>query len=244
VAAFAAFVCLSLFLPGGPLFDSLVLRVVLTGLTLFIAIAAIGSVVAALRMWREPGSTIGSRARAALSSAASVTLALVLTFFWTPVGWRSSTRGIDALAARVHDRGIAVQTTLVVYEAIGGANPLYRLPAFQMKVTGALHRAGVVLVAGTDARGIPQLAPAVSLHRELELLVGSGLTRYEAIRAATVAPATFLHKDREFGTIAAGRRADLLLVRRNPLEDLATLGEPIGVMVRGRWFDADQLGHQ
>jgi hypothetical protein len=55
-----------------------------------------------------------------------VTLALLLASFWTPVAWRSSTRGIERLAARIHDRGIPVQTTLVVYEAIGGGNPLYR----------------------------------------------------------------------------------------------------------------------
>src|SRR5262245_54263054 len=105
-----------------------------------------------------------------------------------------------------------------------------------MKVVGRLHRAGVLLIAGTDARGIPQLPPAAPLHRELELLVASGLTRYDAIRAATVAPAIFPHKESEFGTIAPGKRADLLLVNRNPLQDLSTLREPIGVMVRGKWM--------
>jgi len=244
LAAFVAFICLSLFLPGGPLYDSVALRILLTATTVFVAVASLATVIVAARMWREPRSTIGMRSRAVVSSMASVTMALVLMLFWTPVGWRSSTRGIDALAVRIHERGIPVQTTLAVYEKIGGGNPLYRLPAFQMKVTGALHRAGVLLVAGTDARGIPQLAPAVSLHRELELLVASGLTRYEAIRAATVAPAIFLAKDREFGTIAAGKRADLLLVNGNPLQDLTRLREPIGVMTRGRWMPARELGHE
>jgi len=213
-------------------------------MTLFVDVACIAAVVMTVRMFRDPGSTIGTRSRAVLTSVASVTLALVLTLFWTPVGWRSSAGGINALAARIHDRGIPVQTTLAVYEAIGGRNPLYRLPAFQMKVAGALHRAGVMLVAGTDARGIPQMAPAVSLHRELELLVASGLTRYEAIRAATVAPAIFLRKDGEFGTIAAGKRADLLLLNGNPLQDLTTLREPIGIMARGRWMAANELAHR
>jgi Amidohydrolase family len=241
VAVFAAFVCFSLFLPGGPLYDSLALRIVVTALTLFVVAGSIGTIVVAARTWRDARSTIGARLRVAQMSVASVTLALVLAFFWIPVGWRSTTRAIEALAARLHERDISVQTTLVVYETIGGFSPLYRLPAFQMKVAGALHRAGVMLVAGTDARGIPQLPPAVSLHRELELLVASGLTRYEAIRAATVAPALFLRKDGEFGTVDPGKRADLLLVNGNPLQDLSKLREPIGVMVRGKWTGAGEL---
>jgi hypothetical protein len=236
LASFAAFVCLSLFLPGGPLFESVALRIAVTMLALFVAIAAIATVITVSAMWRERRSTASARMRATLSSMSSVALAVVLTTFWAPVGWRSSTRGIEALAARIHDAGITVQSTLTVYEAIGGLNRFYRLPAFNVKVARALHRAGVPLIAGTDARGVPQVAPGVSLHRELELLVESGLTPYEAIRAATSAPATFLRKEGEFGTIAVGRRADLLLVERNPLEDLSTLKTPAGVMVRGRWM--------
>jgi predicted amidohydrolase len=244
LAVFGAFVCFGLFLPGGPLYDSLALRIVMTALTVFVAAESIGTIVVAARIWRDARSTFASRSRVALMSLASIALALVLALFWTPVGWRSTTRGIEALAARLHERDIPVQTTLVAYEAIGGFNRLYRLPAFQMKVVGALHRAGVLLVAGTDARGIPQLAPAVTLHRELELLVESGLTRYEAIRAATVAPTVFLHKEREFGTVSPGKRADLLLVNGNPLQDLSTLREPIGVMVRGKWLAAGELSRE
>jgi len=236
LATFAAFVCLSLFLPGGPLFESVALRMIVTVLTLLVAIGSIASVIFAAKIWRERRSPMPARMRAALASIASVALALVLTTFWTPVAWRSSARGIDALATRIHDAGISVQSTLVVYEAIGGVNRLYRLPAFNMKVAGALHRAGVPLVAGTDARGIPQLAPGTSLHRELQLLHESGLTPYETIRAATVAPAIFLRKEGEFGTVTVGKRADLLLVERNPLQDLSTLKTPLGVMVRGRWL--------
>ena len=70
--------------------------------------------------------------------------------------------------------------------------PGYGYDQFMKKVTRALHRAGVPLIAGTDAMGLPLVAPGISLHRELELLVESGLTPYEAIRAATVAPAVFL----------------------------------------------------
>jgi imidazolonepropionase-like amidohydrolase len=54
-------------------------------------------------------------------------------------------------------------------------------------------------------------------------------------------PAAFLGKTREFGTIAAGQRADLLLVAGNPLENLETPKRPIGVTVRGRWVPRRKL---
>ncbi len=69
----------------------------------------------------------------------------------------------------------------------------------------------------------------------------SGLTPYEAMRAATVVPASFLGKEKEFGTIATGKRADLLLVEGNPLQDVTRLRRPIGVMTRGRWFTRAEL---
>jgi imidazolonepropionase-like amidohydrolase len=102
----------------------------------------------------------------------------------------------------------------------------------------------VPIMAGTDAIGLPLVAPGSSLHHELGLLAASGLSPYEVIRSATVVPAGFLGKSNEFGTIAPGQRADLLLVNGNPLENLTALEHPNGVMVRGRWLprpDLDQL---
>ena len=119
--------------------------------------------------------------------------------------------------------------------------PGYRYTEFMKKVAGALHRAGVPLMAGTDAMGFPRIAPGASLHHELRLLTESGLTPYAALRAATVAPATFLRKQDEFGAIAVGKRADLLLVEGNPLDDIARLKQPAGVMARGRWFPREEL---
>jgi imidazolonepropionase-like amidohydrolase len=94
---------------------------------------------------------------------------------------------------------------------------------------------------GTDAMGVPLIVPGASLHRELQLLTESGVTPYEAIRAATINPAVFLGKDEEFGTVAAGKRADLLLVDANPLQDLTRLKQPAGVMVRGNWLPRETL---
>jgi imidazolonepropionase-like amidohydrolase len=61
------------------------------------------------------------------------------------------------------------------------------------------------------------------------------------MRAATVVPAGFLGKNKEFGTITTGKRADLLLVDGNPLEDVSRLRQPVGVMTRGRWFTRERL---
>ena len=112
--------------------------------------------------------------------------------------------------------------------AAAGGHPGYAYHRFMKTVVGALHRAGVPLVAGTDAMGFPLIVPGASLHRELQLLTESGLTAYEAIRAATVHPAAFLHKEDEVGSIAVGKRADLLLVDGDPLQDLARLSGRAG----------------
>jgi imidazolonepropionase-like amidohydrolase len=225
---------------------------------------------AALRLWRQPGATTASRLHAAAAATAGAVLAWTFLFVWTPTGWRSSDRGIDRLAKRVHDAGIPVQSTLIVYETFSPAarHALLQDPAvdalradtreiwrrgaasgppgahlgeFMRKLGRALHREGVTLIAGTDAMGIPLVPPGSSLHRELHLLTESGLTRYEAIRSATVVPAISLRKDHEFGTIAVGKRADLLLVDGNPLDNLDALKQPAGVMSRGQWHSRDEL---
>ena len=96
-------------------------------------------------------------------------------------------------------------------------NSPYRLQ-HALDATRALHDAGVTILAGTDAPN-PGTSHGASLHRELELLVRAGLSPIEALTAATSAPArAFGLADR--GRIAAGQRADLLLVSGNPAEDI------------------------
>ena len=95
----------------------------------------------------------------------------------------------------------------------------------------ALQRAGVAILAGSDAPS-PGLAHGLSLHRELELLVLSGLTPSEALASATSEPArAFGFHDR--GRIAAGRRADLLLVNGDPTVDIRATRDIVGVWKLG-----------
>jgi len=105
--------------------------------------------------------------------------------------------------------------------------------------------AGIPLVTGTDAPAIPGLVPGFSLHQELHALESAGLTRYQVLSAATRTPGELLARakptEQRFGTVTAGNRADLILTSGNPLDNLATLDKPLGVMVQGRWRDAPQL---
>ena len=89
--------------------------------------------------------------------------------------------------------------------------------------------------------GMELIAPGFSLHRELQLLRAAGLTPYEVIHAATRAPAAFLGQASEFGTIAVGQRADLVLLSDNPLTDVRHLAAPAGVMTRGQWLPRERL---
>ncbi|MEP7042149.1 MAG: amidohydrolase family protein [Dokdonella sp.] len=111
---------------------------------------------------------------------------------------------------------------------------------FLKRFTKAMADADVALIAGTDAPSIPGLAPGYSLHDDLRALESAGLTRYQVLSTATRTPGEMIrraHPDAEpFGTIRAGNRADLILSSGNPLDDLATLRKPLGVMADGVWY--------
>lgn len=114
-------------------------------------------------------------------------------------------------------------------------------PAFTRRLLKSLHEEGVPILAGTDAGGVPLVLPGSGLHAELSLLRRCGLTNHEVLWTATVGPATFLGRLDQAGTVSPGRRADLILVRGDPLADLACLRQPVGVMARGRWLPREEL---
>ena len=106
----------------------------------------------------------------------------------------------------------------------------------------SLHAAGVLILTGTDTGeqgGLPE-----HIHRELELLVGAGLSPYEALSATTTNAHASVNRmgiDDAFGQVAVGQRADLILLRSNPLVNVAATRSRIGVMSRGRWYTQEQL---
>ncbi len=116
-----------------------------------------------------------------------------------------------------------------------------RIKEMFLNSTRILHEHDVKFVLGTDV-GNPYLVPGTSLLDELDYLAGAGFKPYEAIEAGTRNAAKAMGKLNEFGTIEAGKRADLILVEDNPLEDVANVRKRSGVMLNGRWFTEGQLG--
>lgn len=105
-----------------------------------------------------------------------------------------------------------------------------------LKATRVLHDAGVPILAGSD-----QVVPGYSIHRELELLVEAGLTPLEAIRCATTTPAAVLGVSDEIGTIAVGKRADLVVLNADPLADIHNIRSVHWTVTRGGVFSPQQL---
>ncbi len=112
-----------------------------------------------------------------------------------------------------------------------------------LSLTGAAHRAGVPLLAGTDANDTFAF-PGSGLHDELEELVKAGLKPSEALVAATVSPARYFGVEGEYGSIAEGKAADMVLLRENPLTDVRNTRSIEAVVLGGRFYrraDLDAL---
>jgi cytosine/adenosine deaminase-related metal-dependent hydrolase len=108
------------------------------------------------------------------------------------------------------------------------------------RIMTALRQAGVPFLLGSDA---PQWwnVPGFSIERELSAMVKAGFTPWQALESGTRNVARFFNAEDEFGTVAAGRRADLVLLDANPLEDVANWRQRAGVMVRGRWLPREEI---
>jgi imidazolonepropionase-like amidohydrolase len=133
----------------------------------------------------------------------------------------------DAAAWAAADGRILIPTLAMMEGIVERATPLAAPPgadyaAAQQSVT-AMYRAGVPILAGTDANASPGVPAAIShgrsLHHELELLVDAGLTTLDALRGATSRPARYFGLG-DRGVIEPGRRADLVLIDSDPLHDI------------------------
>ncbi|MDQ8756699.1 amidohydrolase family protein [Sphingosinicella sp. LHD-64] len=115
-----------------------------------------------------------------------------------------------------------------------------RFTELRGRVIRALHDAGAGLLLGSDAPQIFQV-PGFSIHHELRVLVAAGLTPYQALATGTRNVAVFLGEEGQAGTVAAGQRADLILLEADPLADVANVRRRAGVMVNGRWLAEAQI---
>ncbi len=138
----------------------------------------------------------------------------------------------EALEAMDADRREACRGTVEGFEQAPEELRAAYHRAF-LEDVGALHRAGVPLLAGTDVPN-PCLAPGASLHLELERLVQAGLTPFEALETATVGSARFLGLEGTVGTVEEGGMADLVIVDANPLEDIRNSRRIHAVLLGGR----------
>ena len=115
-----------------------------------------------------------------------------------------------------------------------------RVAALRRRILAALQEGGARIALGTDS---PQIfsVPGFAMHHEMALYVDVGMTPYEVLEIGTRRPAEYFDAADEFGTVALDRRADLILLAANPLEDIANLRQRAGVVVGGRWLPESEI---
>ena len=135
--------------------------------------------------------------------------------------------------SRVHDR----------FSKTWNEDIALRKRAYQkdLEIVGAMRRAGVEFLAGTTTEDPLFAIPGFSLHDELGLLVQAGLSPMEALQAATLNPARFLGREHDFGTVAPGKIADLVLLNANPLEDISNTRKIAAVVYIGKLYPRASL---
>ncbi len=109
-----------------------------------------------------------------------------------------------------------------------------------LELVGAMHAAGVGILAGTDVLN-PYCFPGFSIHDELNLLVKAHLTPLQALQTATRDPARFLGEEKDAGTVEQGKRADLVMLDANPLLDIKNTTKIEAVIVAGKLLPRERL---
>jgi imidazolonepropionase-like amidohydrolase len=201
---------------------------------------------AAVEVARSNGVPVAAHCHATEAIARAADAGVTTIEHGSFVGLDGHVRFDRDLALRLADAGIAVDPTLsgsirtaARYRTANAHNPsehdaMARLES-RPGIVATLRDAGVTIVAGSDG-GVTE-TPLDSLHDDLAALVRVGMTPLQALGSATVDAARILAlPDR--GEVAVGRRADLLVLDRDPLVDLATLRTPVAVIAGGREVSA------
>jgi len=111
---------------------------------------------------------------------------------------------------------------------------------FELDLIGKMNKKGVKFLAGTDFVN-PYCFPGFSLHDELSLMVKGGMSELDALRTATLNAAIFMNKENDFGTVEVGKLASLVLLNKNPLENIENTTSIETVILRGRVIDRTTL---
>lgn len=161
---------------------------------------------------------------------------------WAHVG-EEDVPEMERLAGETRDARVWNCPTLLVADRVAARSLTEeehaRAVRERRRMVRSLHDAGARLLAGTDG-GVPVVPPG-ALAEELLELRRAGLTAFEAVRTATTGAADFLGLAHEIGIVAKGMRADLVLLRDDPLAELDALSLPVAVVVGGEWFGSDRL---
>jgi imidazolonepropionase-like amidohydrolase len=148
---------------------------------------------------------------------------------WQHKSWPSFTKGI---LAELDTDDVSVRRRFVQKE---------------FEIVGAMHRAGVPVMAGTDTAAAVAVLPGFSLHTELEYFVQAGFTPMDALQTATLYPARFLGLQDQLGTVQQGKLANLVLLEANPLQDIRNTRKIAAVVLNGHLLnraDLDQILNQ
>jgi hypothetical protein len=116
-----------------------------------------------------------------------------------------------------------------------------RFVEHELDIVRRLHGAGVPFLAGTDTPAGVDVTPGISLHLVLQRFVAAGFTPLEALQTATINPARFFGKLSDYGTVQPGRVADLVMLRANPLDDIANTRAIAGVVADGKYWSQSDI---
>ena len=156
--------------------------------------------------------------------------------------YRNAIRAAASEPATQVEPGIARVAPELREQLVSGGMPPELAPMGQkifqhdLEIIGALHKAGVPIVAGTD-----QTVPGFSVYREIELYAQAGFTPMEALQAATIVPARAMKVDADSGSIEVGKRADLDVLDANPLDDIHNIRTVRSVLANGVLYDPAPL---
>ena len=171
--------------------------------------------------------------------AKHVALTSTLTVFetFTPGRPAASPAALDAMLPEARDQYLRRRLAI----ATQANSPWATLFTQEMQFERDFFRAGGLLISGTDPTGYGGVVAGFSNQRELELLVEAGLTPLEAIRVATLNGAQYLGRADRVGSIAAGKRADLVVVRGDPSQTIADVEHVETVFKDGVGYDSAKL---
>ena len=111
---------------------------------------------------------------------------------------------------------------------------------FELSLIGKMNEKGVKFIAGTDCPN-PYVFPGFSLHDELSLMVKGGMPALDVLKSATINPAIFMNKTANFGSAEVGKVASLVLLNKNPLENIENTKTIETVIVRGKVYSRKAL---